>query len=155
MGSQWSVEQRTFHLLGSISDVLTKRVRNWKLRFPRLLLWLEDRTSRINALENGERKSAKIWTHVVTVRHWENGILTAWVWEWDFSAWGIQTGPFAPCYANFIFQILQLFHFHIGGQFLLPQRANNEKRELSQLQNWTRQRGFCAWGIQTGPFAAL
>ena len=31
----------------------------------------------------------------------------------------------------------------------------NGKRELSQLQNWMRQRGFSAWGIQTGPFASL
>ena len=45
------------------------------------------------------------------------------------------------------------FTFILGGQFLLPQRANNEKREFTQLQKWTRQRGFSAWGIQTGPFA--
>ena len=37
---------------------------------------------------------------------------------------------------------------------LLPQRANNEKKEFTQLQKWTGQRGFSAWGIQTGPFAA-
>ena len=29
------------------------------------------------------------------------------------------------------------------------------KGKFSQLQNWMRQRGFSAWGIQTGPFAAL
>ena len=39
--------------------------------------------------------------------------------------------------------------------FLLPQRANYEKGEIFQLPIWTRQRGFSAWGIQTGPFAAL
>ena len=44
--------------------------------------------------------------------------------------------------------------FILGSHFLLPQRANNQKREFSQLQNWMRQRGFSAWGIQTGPFAA-
>ena len=27
--------------------------------------------------------------------------------------------------------------------------------EISQPQNWMRQRGFSVWGIQTGPFAAL
>ena len=48
----------------------------------------------------------------------------------------------------------QFFTFILGGQFLLPQRANNEKREFTQLQKWTRQRGLCAWGIQTGPFPA-
>ena len=47
------------------------------------------------------------------------------------------------------------FTFILGGQFLLPQRANNGKREFIQLQNWMRQRGLGAWGIQTGPFAAL
>ena len=51
-----------------------------------------------------------------------------------------------PKFSNF-------FTFILGGQFLLPQRANNEKREFTQLQKWTRQRGLCAWGIQTGPFA--
>ena len=45
--------------------------------------------------------------------------------------------------------------FILGGQFLLPQRANNEKREFSQLQKWLRIRGFCAWGIQTGPFKPI
>ena len=47
------------------------------------------------------------------------------------------------------------FTFILGGQFLLPQRANNGKREFTQLQNWMRQRGFSAWGIQTGPLASL
>ena len=44
--------------------------------------------------------------------------------------------------------------FILGGQFLLPQRANNEKREFSQLQKWMRHRALGAWGIQTGTFAA-
>ena len=30
-----------------------------------------------------------------------------------------------------------------------------EVEEFIQPQNWMRQRGFGAWGIQTGPFAAL
>ena len=47
--------------------------------------------------------------------------------------------------------------FILGSHFLLPQkqRANNQEREFSQLQNWMRQRGFSAWSIQNGPFAAL
>ena len=52
-----------------------------------------------------------------------------------------------PKFSNF-------FTFILGGQFLLPQRANTEKREFSQLQKWMRQRALGAWGIQTGPFAA-
>ena len=39
--------------------------------------------------------------------------------------------------------------------FFIPQRANYEKGEFFQLPIWTRQVGFSAWGIQTGPFAAL
>ena len=46
------------------------------------------------------------------------------------------------------------FTFILEGHFLLPQRANNEKGEFFQLQKWTKLRGFSAWGIQTGPFAA-
>ena len=37
----------------------------------------------------------------------------------------------------------------------LPQRANNGIGEFSQLPIWMRLRGFSAWGIQTGLFAAL
>ena len=52
-------------------------------------------------------------------------------------------------------KIFNLFTFILGGQFLLPQRANYGKREFFQVQNWMRQRDLGAWGIQTGPFAAL
>ena len=44
--------------------------------------------------------------------------------------------------------------FILGSQFLLPQRAKNGKVEFSKLQKWMRQRGSCAWEIQTGPFEA-
>ena len=45
--------------------------------------------------------------------------------------------------------------FILGDHLLLPQRAITEKREISQFQNWIRQRGLGALGIQTGPFADL
>ena len=51
------------------------------------------------------------------------------------------------CYSFFIFLL--------GSSFLLPQEANYQKREFFQLQNWMRQKGFSAWAIQNGPFAAL
>ena len=51
-------------------------------------------------------------------------------------------------------KIFNFFTFILGGQFLLPQRANMQKREFSKLKNWMRQRGFSAWDIQTGSFAA-
>ena len=60
--------------------------------------------------------------------------------------------PFEPL---LFLKFQNFFTFILGGQFLLPQRANNGKREFPQLQNWMRQRGFRAWGIQTGPFASL
>ena len=47
------------------------------------------------------------------------------------------------------------FIFILGRPFLLPQRANNEKREFSQPKKWMIQRILSAWGIQTGPFAVL
>ena len=59
-------------------------------------------------------------------------------------------------FKTFLFWKLSIFlSFILGGQFLLPQRANNGKREFFQSQKWMRQRVFSAWGIQTGPFAAL
>ena len=48
----------------------------------------------------------------------------------------------------------KFFTIILGGQFLLPQRVNNGKTAIIQLQNWMRQRSFSAWGIQTWPFAA-
>ena len=60
--------------------------------------------------------------------------------------------PFEPLLSQ---KISNFFTFILGGQFLLPQRANMEKREFIQLQNWMRQRGLSAWCIQTGPFAAF
>ena len=80
--------------------------------------------------------------------------LQKWMRQRGFSAWGIQTGPFAACRANFVLKFFQLLTFILGSPFLLPQRANYEKGEFFQLQIWMRQRGFSAWDIQTGPFAA-
>ena len=45
--------------------------------------------------------------------------------------------------------------FILGDHFLLPQKANYQKWEFFKLQNRMRQGVFSAWGIQTGPFAAL
>ena len=50
-------------------------------------------------------------------------------------------------------KFFNFFTFILGSPFLLPQRANYEKREFFQLIIWTRQMGFSAWGIQTGRFA--
>ena len=50
-------------------------------------------------------------------------------------------------------KIFNFFTFILGGQFLLPQRATNGKKEFIQLKNWIRQRVFSALGSQTGQFA--
>ena len=56
---------------------------------------------------------------------------------------------------NLFYNIFNSFTFIMGGQFLLLQWDNNGKREFIQIQYWMRQRGFGAWGIHTGLFAAL
>ena len=80
--------------------------------------------------------------------------LQNWMRQGFSSAWGIQTGPFAAHWALLFQKIFNFFSFILGGQFLLPQMANNGKGRFIQLQNWMRQGVFSAWGIQTGPFAA-
>ena len=47
------------------------------------------------------------------------------------------------------------FMLILGGQFLLTQMAISECSEITQIQKWIRQRGLCAWAIQSGPFASL
>ena len=51
-----------------------------------------------------------------------------------FSAWGIQVGPFASLFKPLLFwKFSNFFTFILGGQFLLPQRANNgEVNDLLQ-----------------------
>ena len=51
----------------------------------------------------------------------------------------------------------RLFHFHIltkdlNLQYLITLEAEDEKKGFTQ--KWMRPKGFSAWGIQTGPFAA-
>ena len=60
--------------------------------------------------------------------------------------------PFKPLLLQ---KVSNFFIFILGGQFLLPQRANNGKREFTQLQDWMRQVDFSARAIQSGPFASL
>ena len=85
---------------------------------------------------------------------WENGILTTSVLEREFCAWGIQTGPFATCWANFVWKIFLILHLHTVGQFLLPQRVEGWKWEIGILTTWVWEWDFSAWGIQIGPYAA-
>ena len=72
----------------------------------------------------------------------------------DFSARGIQTRSFGAGWADFVLEFFKMFHLYTGGQFLLPQRANTQKRDIFQFQKWMRQGVFSAWGIQIGPIGA-
>ena len=76
---------------------------------------------------------------------WNKGI---WV-PWAFKLVHLQ--PLEPL----LFQEFSNFcTFILGGQFLLPQRANNQERGFCQLQKWMKQRDLGALGIQIGSLAA-
>ena len=49
--------------------------------------------------------------------------------------------PFPPILFRYV---SNFFTFILGGQFLLLQRANIEKREFSQLKKWLTQKGLSA-----------
>ena len=63
-----------------------------------------------------------------------------------FSECGIQIGPFAHCSANFDNPFSQ--HFHTERPILLPQRANMQKGEFSQLHGKGLCLRSCAFGQQ-------
>ena len=51
------------------------------------------------------------------------GITQKWMRLRGFLPWGIQTGPFAACFADFVPKKFKLLNFHTGRtNFLLPQR---------------------------------
>ena len=67
--------------------------------------------------------------------------LTIWMRQRGFSAWGIQTGPFAAHRAHFLLEHLNFFTFILEGQFLLPQRANNGSWENFPFPNMDETEG--------------
>ena len=77
---------------------------------------------------------------------WHRGV---WV-PWAFKLEHLQ--PVKPI---LFWKFSNFFTFILGAQFLLTQRANKGNCEFFRPQNWTRQRVFSAWDIQTGPFASL
>ena len=66
-----------------------------------------------------------------------------------------ELGPFQSVELILFQRFSNFFTFILRSPFLLPQKANYGKGEFFQLQIWMRQRRFSAWGIQTGPLAAL
>ena len=75
-----------------------------------------------------------------------------------FSAWCIQTGPFAACWVDFV---PNFFHLYTVSpiinqmcKLLLSRREVGRKGEKGIHQNWMKHRGFSAWGIQNGPYAS-
>ena len=64
----------------------------------------------------------------------------------DFSARGIQTRSFGAGWADFVLEFFKMIHLYTGGQFLLPQRANNGKREILPTSNIGYSGGFQCLG---------
>ena len=61
--------------------------------------------------------------------------LKNWTRQRVSSAWAFKLGHMHPFKTLLYWNISIFFTFILGGQFLLPQRANNGKGEFSQLQN--------------------
>ena len=77
-------------------------------------------------------------------------------WEWHFSVPGAFKLDHLQPIKELLFPYFSNFStFILGGQFLLSQRANIGTWRITQLKNWMRVATLSAWGIQTGPFAAL
>ena len=74
--------------------------------------------------------------------------------QWVFSLGASKLDRLHSIKPLLFWKISNFFTFILGGQFLLPQRANNQKREFFQPQKRMRQRVSCAYGIQTWPFAS-
>ena len=82
--------------------------------------------------------------------------LSQYGWDWGVSVPGAfemdHLQPFKPL---LFWKISNSFTFILWSQFLFPQRANNGSWEICPFPIWISLRGLSAWGIQTGPLAAL
>ena len=81
----------------------------------------------------------------------KKGFIQKWMRHRGFCTWGIQTEPFAVGKADFDPKIFQLPNLYTGEPISYCPIAENEKKVFTQ--KCMRHRGFCTWGIQTGPFA--
>ena len=61
------------------------------------------------------------------------GFTQKWMRHRGFCTWGIQTGPFAACWANFVPKIFKLFDFHTGSPIIYYPR---ERWERGILPKW-------------------
>ena len=93
-----------------------------------------------------------IWRLILTKRvQWKKEFSHNWR---GFSAWAFKLDHLKSL-EPILFQ--KFFNFStliLGGQFLLPQGANNGEGEFIQLQKRMRHGVLCTWGSQTGPIAA-
>ena len=80
----------------------------------------------------------------ISRKEWEQGVLMPGAFKLDH---------LQPVESIWFWNFSYFCIFILGSQFLLPQRANNQKREFSQLQKRMTPRGLDACSIQTGPFA--
>ena len=64
-----------------------------------------------------------------------------------FSAWGIQTGPFAATWGNFVLEIFKLFHFHTGRPISYYPRVPIMGRGNSSNPKSGWHRGFSVLGV--------
>ena len=111
---------------------------------------------RLYFLQNASSESSGYNKHLqkLIIRNGESSNSSiGWAWQlWVPRAFKLD--HFQPIKPLLFPNFHHFFFFILGGQFLLPQRANYQKRAFIQPQNWMGQRGLGAWGIQTGPFAA-
>ena len=73
-----------------------------------------------------------------------------WLWYLKLTAYGIQTGPFVACWANFGWKFFHLFILILGSQCLL----HSNWTICSLLNFWFWYLKLTAYCIQTWPFAA-
>ena len=82
--------------------------------------------------------------------------LKKWTRQRGFSAWDIQTGPFAALCTSHILKLFQLFHLHTGRPILVTREGQLSEIGILPTPKLDETEGFqCLGGIQTGPFAAL
>ena len=69
-----------------------------------------------------------------------------WMRQRVFSAWGIQSGPFASHYATFVLEIFHLFHFHTGRPILITPEGQYGEKGIHPTSKLDETEGFQCLG---------